>query len=194
MSRLIAILSKSTRADNSTNTGHWVTISCLYTLLLWYWITISSLKWIAWDTFWNIQNYVSLPYNCGRRGRRRRKSNTYVSLSRLVAGETKTMPADLLPLECAHLLNVFYLPMTFCANRPYGFKVMLRTKMASDWQTNRQTDTVTPIYPPKTSFFFRYNNDSFVHLILANHNKFHKATMKSLKIQVQKKSVPLMTI
>ena len=41
------------------------------------------------NTFWNIQNYVILPYNCGRRGRRRRrrrKSNTYVSLSRLVVG------------------------------------------------------------------------------------------------------------
>ena len=43
------------------------------------------------NTFRNIQNYVKMPYNCGRRGRRgSRKSNTYVSLSRLVAaGETK---------------------------------------------------------------------------------------------------------
>ena len=52
------------------------------------------------------------------------------------------MHAELLPLEYAHLLNVFYLPMKFQVNESYGFKGMLRTKNGFR-QTDQPTDRRT---------------------------------------------------
>ena len=63
-----------------------------------------------------------------------------------------------------HTSNVCYLPMQFQVNRFYGFKVMLRTKTASDrptdGQTNQPTDRRTQRLPSPTKnlCFGGYNN------------------------------------
>ena len=55
-----------------------------------------------------------------------------------------------------HISNVFYLPMKFQVNRPYG--VMLQTKMALDRQTNQPTDEHSDFYIlPQNFVFWGYN-------------------------------------
>ena len=85
-----------------------------------------------------------MPYNCGRRGGGRgRKSNTYVSLSRLVvAGETKTMSKCLTIVDDAAAAVAGKVIPKFQVGRSPTLRVTVRTKIKYENQQRAITQKV----------------------------------------------------